>query len=708
MNCSFLRHIIYILLLFNSHSIILSSNQTEDNTKIETEVTHKDFAHCVEQAQSDRKDGNLTKAIIHYQQALDIEPNNCDILLDLAESYHANRNISAAINCYKKALIIDAHHANAHYNLAVCYYQIELTQKAAEHLHKTIEYNSEHAGAYIYLANIEVKKNNHEQAVAHYHKALELDPNNFDAYYHLGCTLKKIDNMHLAIEKFRTARKINSTHIGNLFELANTFNILNQTDKAIDLYMNILEINPNIYAALYNIGYTLKKQGHLKEAVDIYERILKVKPDYALAHFSLAVASLALGDFQRGWQEYEWRWKTYNEVPKQFTEPVWNGSDLCGKTIFVYAEQGLGDTLQFVRYLKVIKEQGATVIFETQRPLKSLLSLCPYIDHVITKYDQLPKFDFHIALMSLPLILDTRIETIPSEMPFLYADEDLVDYWQEKLKNDTHFKIGICWHGNGRYTRKALQLAIQAKCVPLQSFAPIAAIDGISLYSLQKVDGTDQIKKMDNVFTLHTFDLDFDQIHGRFMDTAAVMQNLDLIISVDTATAHLAGGLGIPTWILLPKQADWRWMCTKTDSPWYPTMRLFRQSKTGNWNNVIQTIADELKKIVRQKTKTTALLLPNVPVEDIIDQVNRPSKTRSCNNNLKKAYHYYVEKHPKLKLLAQSMANINKQLYAFDEQLKKSTLNVFDKKHIELARNICYAHDVKNHLKKSIKETVLS
>ncbi len=352
-------------------------------------------------------------------------------------------------------------------------------------------------------------------------------------------------------------------------ELANTLNMLNHTVEALKIYIKAIEIQPRLDSALYNYGYTLKKLGRIPQAIEAYQRVLERKPDYALAHFGISSAYLTIGDFARGWDEYEWRWQAYNESPKKFDRPVWDGSDIEGKTILMYAEQGLGDTLQFVRYAKMVKERGATIIFQTQAPLTSLLALCPYIDHVVPRGHQLPSFDYQVPLMSLPRIFKTRLETIPAQVPYLYAAPQLIDHWSARLAEDTSkLKIGICWQGNAQYNTPSLRRAVAAKSIPLEMLAWLSRIEEVSIYNLQQVDGLDQLKALDPSFKIHVFEDDFDKSNGRFMDTAAVIKNLDLVISVDTAIGHLAGGLGVPVWLLLPFPTDWRWLQNRKDSPW--------------------------------------------------------------------------------------------------------------------------------------------
>jgi len=388
-----------------------------------------------------------------------------------------------------------------------------------------------------------------------------------------------------------------------MIELANILNILGQYNEALGLYLNALEINPNLHVALYNFGFILKKLGRIQESIAIQKKIIELKPDYANSHFSLSLSYLTLGNFKQGWQEYEWRWATYNESPKKFDCPVWNGSNPAGKTILLYAEQGFGDTFQFIRYAKVLKEKGATIILQTQNALATLFEQCPYIDTVIKRTDPAPTADFHIALMSLPFLCKTKLASIPADIPYLYADQTLVNYWRKKLANDSHFKIGLCWQGNMQYPTASLRRSVAEKSISVDHFRPVSQLPGVSLYSLQKINGTKQLDTLDDAFVIQIFGPDFDKSNGRFMDTAAIMKNLDLIITVDTAIAHLAGALGTPVWVLLPQPADWRWMLERTDSPWYPTMHLFRQNKSGNWKALIEQMVQKLQYIIPQSTK---------------------------------------------------------------------------------------------------------
>ena len=422
-----------------------------------------------------------------------------------------------------------------------------------------------------------------------------------DVCYRIATAYKRLNRIEDAIEYYRLAYTKRPSHLPTIIALANALSLTHNYQEALELYIEALEIRPHLVSALHNAAFTLNKLGRHDEAITIYEETLTIHPDHAKTHFNLAMLYLALGNFEKGLPEYEWRWAAYHENPRKFSFPEWDGSNPAGKTIVLYAEQGLGDTLQFVRYAQKIHNMGATVVVHTQNALYDILQLCPFIDTIITGSETIPYADAQCALMSAPYKCKTQLDSIPNTIPYIYPKPELIHQWKNYFSSNHDFKIGICWQGNMNYQKTSLKRAVAEKSLHLELFEPLNRIPGVSLYSLQKIGGTDQIKKIQNTFTLHTFN-EFDEHNGRFMDTAAIMKNLDLIITVDTATAHLAGSLGVPVWTLLPYHADWRWMKKINYTPWYPTMRLFRQKNHGDWYRVIQEITDCLKILLPQKT----------------------------------------------------------------------------------------------------------
>jgi hypothetical protein len=309
-----------------------------------------------------------------------------------------------------------------------------------------------------------------------------------------------------------------------------------------------------------------------------------LKPALAEAHLYRSFLSLLIGDFQRGWAEYPWRWKTKRSSPRDFHQPLWDGRPLESRTILLYAEQGLGDTIQFVRYAALVKQRGGSVIVECPRPLVSLLKSCAGIDRLVARGDPLPAFDVQAPLLSLPGIFQTALDNLPATIPCLFADADLVRCWREDLAPLAGRKIGIAWRGSPAHVDD------RARSLPLSCFESLARLPGIRLLSLQKGPGMEELQGLPSHFPV----TELGSRLNDFADTAALLMNLDLLITCDTAVAHLAGALGAPVWVALPLVPDWRWLLDRNDSPWYPTMRLFRQKTLGDWTGVFDEIETAL------------------------------------------------------------------------------------------------------------------
>jgi tetratricopeptide (TPR) repeat protein len=520
------------------------------------------------------KTGNTDQAVNLYKKAIATEPTDVKSEIRLGDLQFSKKEYQEALEAYKKALALDGKNAHVRYQIALCY----------KHL------------------------NNTHAAINELKRLINQDPKHVNALHQLGILYREQEELDKSADYLATAHEVRPSDLNIAMELANTLNMLNRDAESMALYIEVLNANPNITGALYNFGYTLKKQGLYHRALEVYDKVLAQKSDYALARFSRANTLLTLGDFAQGFDQYEWRFKAYNESPEKFSAPLLNCCDesiVNGKTILLCSEQGLGDTLQFIRYAQLLKRDGARVVVEAQDALVPLLKLCPYIDVAFGRSDAVPcNADYHIPLLSLPRLYKTEIATIPHEIPYLSADEQLVDYWHEELSHDQNFKVGICWQGNANYSTLALRQAVAAKSLPIALLAQLSEVPNVTIYSLQQVHGTEQLADVDSRYTIKQFGAEFDTLNGRFMDSAAVIKNLDLIISVDTSIGHLAGGLGAQTWILLPHVADWRWLLNRTDSPWYPTVRLFRQSTSGDWQQLIDRVKKELDALVNDPAAT--------------------------------------------------------------------------------------------------------
>jgi tetratricopeptide (TPR) repeat protein len=374
----------------------------------------------------------------------------------------------------------------------------------------------------------------------------------------------------------------------NILALGNIFFEMHASEKAIACFSSIFRLFDGVSAAHHNIAFTYAEQlGDNSKAIEHYQKALAIRPDNTETHFCLSLAYLASGDLIHGFKEYETRWLRHDRSPKAIGSypfpQQWQGQALAGKRIYLNVEQGLGDTLQFIRYAQMLKQQGATVIAEVQKPLIDILALCSYIDELVAHGTPAPQFDYQVPLLNLPLMFKTTIQTIPSQVPYLRANPLLIQMWHGILATDKNLKVGVCWRGDSAHGPH--------KFMPRNYFEQLAAIPGVSVYSLQKNEPLQNSE-------IKQFSSEFDETNGRFMDTAAVMKNLDLVITVDTSIAHLAGGLGVPVWVVLPFPAEWRWLTERSDSPWYPTMRLFRQKRFGDWNSTIDELTTALKQRV--------------------------------------------------------------------------------------------------------------
>lgn len=309
-------------------------------------------------------------------------------------------------------------------------------------------------------------------------------------------------------------------------------------------------------------------------------RAQQIKPDFAEAQFNRVLVWLIQGDFKKGWEGYEWRWKCRIAPRRDFGKPAWNGSSLKDKTILLHAEQGLGDTLQLIRYATLAKQQGGRVIVECQPALRPLLTGCRGINQLVTTGDDWPVFDVHAPLFSLPRIFKMSLSNVPSDVPYVWPKKELVEKWKKIVDGIGGYKIGINWQGNPTNPMERI------RTIPLALFEGLAKIPGVSLISLQKSDTTEPLDQVRDRFHVTDFGDRLDRESGPFMDTAAILMHLDLVITSDTWLPHLAGALGLTVWVALCHVPEWRWLLDREDSPWYPTMRLFRQPQHGDWKSV--------------------------------------------------------------------------------------------------------------------------
>ena len=431
-----------------------------------------------------------------------------------------------------------------------------------------------------------------EQALACFQKALSINPRLSLAWIGVGLVHQREGRSQQAEEAARKGLELSP---GDPDVLTNGANILTNSGlfaEARPFARKAVEVRPNSPVAWNCLGRIAEAHDENEEAIRCYGQAIGLLPNYIMARWNHAVALLRKGDYQRGWQAYEWRWKKWEGVfkPRQgLARPLWDGGELHGKTILLYQEQGLGDGIQFIRYVPLIVARGGRAIVESQAPVVRLFGMMPGVHASIERNARAPAFDVECPLMSLPRVLGTTLQTVPAKVPYLYPDATEAQAWKDRLAADgPGLRVGLVWAGS------AANANDRQRSMMLADFAPLARIPGVRLISLQKGPASAQIAETQMGADMSDPTADLNDL----ATTAALIANLDLIITVDTAVAHLAGALGKPVWTLLPFVADWRWLLKREDSPWYPTMRLFRQTTQRDWTSVIGRVAGELKKLV--------------------------------------------------------------------------------------------------------------
>ena len=485
-------------------------------------------------------------------------------------------------------------HAQAHFNLGVVLANQGKIDEAISHYRQAQRLNPDGVEIHNNLANVLRQRGQVDEALKCYRQALRCNPNSAEAYNNLGIALTELGKFDEATACYRDALRINPHSAEAHNNLGEALKRMGRVEEAADLFVTALRINPDFAEAHNSLGDAQKQLGQFGEALSSFEHAVQLNASFAGAHWNRALMWLLLGDYQRGWPAYEWRWTQPTFVRRHGHRPLWDSSPFPGRALLLHAEQGLGDTLLFIRYVSHVSRQrrlGSTIIVECQPALCRLLSNFPGVDQLVaTGAAQLPPFGFQAPLASLPHILGISPAATSVTVPYLHADAKLVEQWKCKLRSLRGFKVGIAWQGNPSYGYD------RQRSMALTHFAKLAKLEGIHLISLQRGPGTEQLSSF--AAAIHV--VDFDEASGPFMDTAAIMINIDLVISSDSAVAHLAGALGVPVWVALPAVPDWRWLLKRDDSPWYPTMRLFRQTRAGNWDDVFERIVGELKTITSE------------------------------------------------------------------------------------------------------------
>jgi tetratricopeptide (TPR) repeat protein len=703
---------------------------------------------ALEAAVKHHQAGNYKEAENLYRQILQIQPNHIDALYLLGVSCNQLGRADEAVARLSAALRLKPDHAEAHNSLGNAFNTLGRLDDAATSYQQALRLNPEYAFAHYNLGVVLGLLGKRQEAVASYQQATQLKPDYPDAHNNMGIALKELGRLEEAVASFQQAVRLNPSFAEAHCNLASVYMKQGRLEEAVASYQQALRLKPDRFethndlgAALVqcgrlaegalhirraiqlkpdhafahnNLGLVLSDLGRLEESVASYQQALRLKPDYVDAHVNLAMAWLLMGNFEQGWREYEWRFHNRDWLMPPLPQPTWDGSPLAGRSILLRTEQGLDDSLHFIRYAPLLKAQGGTVLVECAKSLMPLLSSCPGIDQLVRESARpTESFELQIPLLSVPGLLGTTLATIPANVPYLFADTKLVEQWQQELRAFSGFKIGIAWQGNPKHDRHGLG----RRTIPLAEFAPIGQLADVSLFSLQRGAGTEQLPQAASLFPVTDLGSWIDEGCGAFMGTAAVMKCLDLVITSDTSIAHLAGALGVPVWVALPFAEEWRWLRDREESPWYPTMRLFRQSEPGNWKPVFERITGQVRKLLTKTTENRSITVELAPGE-LIDKITileikseRISDAEKLRNvrlelgMLQSSQKQALPPSEDLAVLTAKLKAVNAALWDIEDDVRRCEAEGdFGPRFVELARLVYHRNDERAALKRAVNE----
>ena len=666
--------------------------------------------------------GRLHDALASHDRAIAAQADRAEFHVNRGATHAALRRFDEALRDYDRALALKPDFAEAHVNRGAVMREIERLDEALAAYDRAIVLAPDLAVAHGNRGIVLRQLDRLDESLASHDRAVALEPGNAEAHNNRGVTLQELQRFDealascdraLALAPDLAAAYVNRGII--LRQLDRLGESLAHHDKAVALAPDSLEAHSNRGAILLELQ-------KFDEALASYDRALALRADWREASWNKAQLLLLRGDFERGWPLYEVR-RVKPEFPAigDPEVPSWQGAgDLAGKSVLVHWEQGFGDTIQFCRYLALLRRRAARVVFAPQRALTGLMrSLGPDIE-VVDPTGPLPRCDVRVPLLSLPLALGTTLPTIPSEVPYLRAEDDRVGRWRQRLVGPASLRVGVAWQGRrGPVDR--------GRSYPLAALAGLSRLPDVRLISLQKGEGLEQLADLPDGMRVETPGDDFDAGREAFLDTAAIMTLCDLVVTSDTAIAHLAGALGIRTWVALKAVPDWRWLLDRPDSPWYPTMRLFRQASPGDWRPVFGEIEAELRNLVGthgQPGRAGAALAPRIPVSwgEVIDKitileikVERLKDARAHANVVRELDLLAAIAGPQLAaspdLAARKAAlrTVNEALWDVEDALRRrEAAGRFDDEFVVLARSVYRQNDRRAAIKRKISELLAS
>jgi tetratricopeptide (TPR) repeat protein len=524
--------------------------------------------------------GRHDAALASIKRAIELNGEEPNYHNNLGTVYRALGKLDEAIVCYRYAVGLRPDFAAAFNNLGATLLQKGESAQAQRALERALEATPDYAGAWFNLGNVLAARDEHAKAVEHYRRTLTLDPHHIDALNNLGAALGELGEN---VEAASCYQRVLALQPANAAAHSNFGRVLAQRDEldaAIGHFREAIALQPHAIDAHINLGNVLLEQGDAPAAHQSYERALALDPAHESAHWNDGLALLVQGDLAEGFR----RWRYNVAAAKRFGAPEWRGEALNGAAILIHAEQGFGDAIHFARYIPMVAARGGRVIFEAPVELHRVFATIDGIDEIVAFGDRLPEFAWQCPLLSLPLAFGTTLRNVPDTVPYLTADAESVEFWQRRMAGPA-LKVGLVWAGRPEHKRD------RHRSMALAELAPLAAIPNVAFYALQKGAAVGEAEHAPEGMRLEIL----SPLLGDFADTAAAIMALDLVITVDTSVAHLAGALGKPVWILNAYSPDWRWLEHRSDSPWYPTAELFRQDASRRWAPVVNDVAAELR-----------------------------------------------------------------------------------------------------------------
>jgi tetratricopeptide (TPR) repeat protein len=538
------------------------------------------------------REGRFEEAVRCFAAAAVRLPGHADVLGNLGLALAKLDRLDEAEAAFRKAIALAPAQSRNHLNLGSVHRRKGELGKALASSRQAVRLDPLCAQAHSNLGNALADTGRFQEAIASYNRALTIKPDDAEVQRSLGDTLLSERDLDAAEACYRKALELQPESIDAQNSFGNLLLHRQKIDEAEEVYRRILARTPGHAEALANLGTAYLRRARPSEALECYLQAVESNPNHAGLHYNLGIACLLAGDYDSGFREYEWRWdfKELRTPRKDFRQPQWQGEPLEGRRILLHAEQGLGDTIQFARYAPLVTARGGEVILQVQPTLKRLLASMDGVAAVVARGESLPEFSMQCPLMSLALAFGTTADTIPAKTPYLRAEpREVVE--QGRRCPGKGLRVGLAWAGNPKNRSDA------RRSMPLEALVPLGAIPGVSLISLQQGSAAGQIAQVAERLDIQNACV----LNVEMADTAALVAGLDLIVTVDTSVAHLAGAMGKPVWVMLPFSPDWRWLLDRDDSPWYPSARLFRQASAGDWGSVVEQIARELRALSKSK-----------------------------------------------------------------------------------------------------------